>query len=110
MPLAAFSGASSPAKLPRGVPVGLSAGFTSVDPARGPAPELSQIAIELSPRVSLRTAGRPLCRERLLYKTPEAALEECRGSLVGRGTVVSDIPTSAYGEQTARVEGTMRVF
>jgi hypothetical protein len=111
-PVASFSGASLPARLPRGhrAPIGLSAGFTSEDPAAGPAPELGQITIELSPRVSLRTAGRPLCRERLLYKAPDTALEECRGSLVGRGTVVSDIPTSPYGEQTARVEGAMRVF
>jgi hypothetical protein len=112
LPLTGFSGGTTPAQLPRGhrVPIGLSAEFTSEDPAGGPAPALNRIEIELSRRVSLRTVGRPLCRERLLYKSTKAVLEECGGSLVGRGTVVSDIRTSAYSEQTARVEGEMQEY
>jgi hypothetical protein len=112
LPLAGFSGGTTPAPLPRGdqVPIGLSAGFTSEDPSGGPAPGLRSIRIELSRRLSLRIAGRPLCPERLLYKGPAVTLEECEGSLVGRGTVVSDIPVSTNFDQTARVEGTMRVF
>lgn len=112
IPVTSFSGATTPARLPRGraVPIGLSAGFTSEDPAGGPAPELNRIEIELSRRISLRSAGRPLCRERLLYKTPEVAMEECGGSLIGGGGVISDIPTSASRERTVRLEGTMEAF
>jgi hypothetical protein len=112
LPLTGFSGGTTPAPLPRGhhVPIGLSVGFTSEDPNGGPASGLSSIRIALSGRLSLRTAGRPLCPKRLLYKAPEVALEECEGSLVGRGTVVSDIPTSSNFEQTVRVEGAMRAF
>lgn len=113
LPLTAFSGGTTPEQLPRGLPrmpIGLTAGFTSEDPGGGPAPELNQIEIRLSRRVSLQTADVPLCRERLLFKTTEAALSECRGSLVGRGAIVSDIPTSAYSEQTVRVEGTIQAF
>jgi hypothetical protein len=87
----------------------LTAGFTSVDPDGGPAPELDRIEIDLSPRLAMRTAKLPLCRERLLFKTNETALEECGGSLVGRGRIASDIPTSAEGP-TARVEGEMTAF
>lgn len=120
LPLAGFSGGTTPAPLPRGdrVPIGLSAGFTSEDPAGGPAPSLGQIRITLSRRVSLRMAGRALCRERLLYKAPAVALEECEGSLVGAGTVVTDIPVPSGGfaeppgtpPHTVRVPGSMRVF
>jgi hypothetical protein len=120
IPVASFSGASAPAQLPLGdrVPIGLTVGFTSEDPAGGPAPSLNEIRIELSRRVSLRIAGRPLCRERLLYKTPKVALEECEGSLVGGGTIVTDIPVSTgmFAEppgtppHTVRVQGGLRVF
>jgi hypothetical protein len=120
-PLAAFSGASSPAQLPRGhrVPIGLSAGFTSEDPAGGPAPSLNQVTIELSGRVDLRTGGLFACRERLLFKTAQAAAEECRGSLVGEGTIVTDIPVPPLGPfaeppgtppRTVRVEGALRAY
>jgi hypothetical protein len=110
-PAVSFSGETVPARLPDGRPrpIGLTAGFTSVDPDGGPAPELDRIEIDLSPRVSMRTAKLPLCRERLLFKTNETALEECGGSLVGRGRIASDIPTSAGGP-TARVEGEINVF
>lgn len=120
MPLAAFSGGTSPSHLPRGrqVPISLSAGFTSEDPAGGPAPSLNQIRIELSRRVELRTAGLFACRERLLFKTARAAAEECRGSLVGEGTVLTDIPvpTGRFAEppgtppHTVRVEGALRAY
>lgn len=110
-PVTTFTGATLPSRLARGAPrpIGLTAGFTSEEAGGGPAPELDRIEIELSPRVSLRLAGRPLCHSRLLFKTTQTALEECGGSLVGRGTISSDIPTSVGGP-TAHVEGETQFF
>ena len=103
-----FSGEVSPATPPvsKPAPVTLRMGFTSGQ-EKNPVPELSQIAFEITWRVSFQTAGLPRCPISKLLSSYGNSRQTCAGSLVGHGSVVSEItlpgkaPTTSYGRLLA---------
>jgi hypothetical protein len=104
------SGETLPQLLPRGkpIPVGLGIGFTSEDTATRTAPELTQISFDISRNVTVDTTGLPRCTLAELFESYEGG-EPCPGSLVGTGTVISEI--TVPGHPTARAaEGTLYAY
>ncbi|HEY1355930.1 MAG TPA: hypothetical protein VGF09_06410 [Solirubrobacterales bacterium] len=85
------SGAIAPIKLPRTqpAPINLSIGFESPR-VEGSTPEVESIDLELSRHITFETAGLPSCSSSQLYAT-DTPQEYCPKSLVGRGSVASEI-------------------
>ncbi len=105
-----ISGEIFPSKLPRSrpAPVSLRIGFTSEEPGTHTAPELTRIALEFARNVTLQAAGLPRCSPAKLYSTAASARQSCAGSLVGRGSVVSEVTLS--GQATATIDGHLLAF
>jgi hypothetical protein len=87
----------SPKRLPRHrfAPVSLTiaGGVRSSDGSA--LPRLARIELAFGARGGLDTAGLRRCpRARLRNATTRQALARCRGALVGRGTIVADVPLS----------------
>jgi hypothetical protein len=104
------SGETLPQFLPRGkpIPVGLGIGFTSEDTATHTAPELTQISFEVSRNVVFDFEGLPQCRLPDLFRSYDEE-EPCRRSLIGTGTVVSEI--TVPGQPTAKAaEGALYAY
>jgi hypothetical protein len=85
-----FGGSVSPRLLPRAgatpIAVGIRGHVRTL--AGGPPPSLRRIAIEVNRLGILERRGLPACpTARLRASTTEAALESCRGALVGEGRV-----------------------
>ena len=101
-------GGIAPIKLPRSepAPVTLSIGFESPR-VEGSTPELESIDLELSRHVTFGTAGLPSCSLDQLYAT-DTPKESCPDSLVGHGSVVSEMPTR--GGTTVSVTGHLLAF
>jgi hypothetical protein len=93
--IASLDASIAPQELPRQrpVPVSLSlSGGIRTDRAPSP-PQLNRIEIAFGARGGLETAGLPVCpRSRLRNTTTEQALSRCRGALVGRGQITTDVP------------------
>jgi hypothetical protein len=93
--LVSFDGSVSPKRLPRHrlVPISLTIrGAIGADDG-SPAPKLERIEVAFGARNGLSTAGLPRCpRRRLRNATSAQALERCRGALVGRGEILSEVP------------------
>ena len=83
------SASLSPIRLPRSQPAPIKLGI-----AYTPEPkdaELRSISFELSRHITIRTQGLPGCPISDLYSTAVSAARICAGSLVGHGSVTSEI-------------------
>jgi hypothetical protein len=83
-------------------------GFTSEVPGAPNTPELSGIRFEISRDVVLQTSGLPSCPITALYSESYEANGTCAGSLVGRGTVISEF--TLPGQAPATIEGHLSAF
>jgi hypothetical protein len=104
--------AIAPVKLPRTqpAPVTLSVGFKS-SPVEGSIPELGSIGLELSRHITIDTAGLPSCPLAKLYATSVSAQESCAKSLVGHGSVTSEIlDLTRSGPPRVTVTGRLLAF
>jgi hypothetical protein len=103
------SGETVPGKLPRSrmVPATLRLGFTSEAPSTPTTPELTAIRLEVSRNLAFHTAGLPSCPISELYSTSDAR-QICAGSLVGSGTVVSEV--TLPGQAPVTIEGRLSAF
>jgi len=103
------SGETVPGKLPRSrmVPAALRLGFTSEAPSTPTTPELTAVRLEVSRNLAFHTAGLPNCPISELYSTSDAR-QICAGSLVGSGTVVSEV--TLPGQAPVTIEGRLSAF
>jgi hypothetical protein len=104
------SGETLPILLPRGkpVPAGLGLGFASEDVDAHTAPELESIAFDISRNVVFDFTGLPRCTLPELFESYGAG-EPCPRSLVGTGTVTSEI--TVPGRPTSRAaEGALYAY
>ena len=95
--LATFDGSLVPKRLPRerAVPVSLELEGSVRGTGGSPVPRLSRIDLAFGAPGGLETAGLPVCpRARLRNATSRQALQRCGGALVGRGTILADVPLS----------------
>jgi hypothetical protein len=99
-----------PAELPhpRAIPIRLQAGFTSEALSSPTTPELAQIVLEISRGIKFQTAGLPSCPLTDLYSTTVSARQTCAGSLVGHGTVSSEV--TLPGQAPAMIKGDLSAF
>lgn len=99
-----------PSKLPRSKPAAatLKVGFTSSYLNRDIVSPLDSIAIDLSRHVYLHTEGLPSCPLRDLYSTTKSAAKTCARSLIGHGSVDSEVALA--GEKPVRVYGRLFAF
>jgi hypothetical protein len=104
------SGETAPAQLPRSrpVPVTFRTGFTSEILSTHTAPELTRIAINISRDVTIRTAGLPSCPIANLYSSAASARHSCAGSLVGHGSVASEVTLPR--QPTVAIDGRLLAF
>jgi hypothetical protein len=104
------SGETVPSKLPRSrtVPATLRLGFTSETPSTPTTPELTAIRLEVSRNLAFQTAGLPSCRISELYSESSDARQICAGSLVGYGTVISEV--TLPGQAPVTIEGRLSAF
>jgi hypothetical protein len=103
------SGETVPGKLPRSrmAPATLRLGFTSETPSTPTTPELTAIRLEVSRNIAFHTAGLPSCPIAELYEYSDAE-QVCAGSLVGHGTVISEV--TLPGQAPATIEGRLSAF
>ncbi len=104
------SGEILPRNLPRErfAPAALRLGFTSAALDGSGSPELAGIAIDLPQMVRFQVAGLPSCPPASLYATNPSARRACAGSLVGEGSVASEI--ALPGQAPATVVGSLLAF
>ncbi len=104
------SGETVPGKLPRSrmAPVTLRLGFTSETPSTPTTPELTAIRLEVSRNIAFQTAGLPSCPIAELYSEAAEAAQVCAGSLVGHGTVTSEV--TLPGQVPVTIEGRLSAF
>jgi hypothetical protein len=109
-PVVGVSGATSPVRLPRTrmAPATLRLGFTSAAAQQPQTPELTGIRFALARRLELRAGGLPSCPLGDLYSTFADPSQLCAGSLLGRGTITSEITLPERAPVT--VEGQMTAF
>lgn len=98
-----------PAKLPRSqpIPITLRIGFTSKAINSSETPELSKISLEISRNVTFQTAGLPSCPISRLFSYGNAR-QTCARSLVGHGSVVSEV--TLPGKAPATIDGHLMAF
>ena len=89
-----FDGSFTPHALPRDhlapIRVHLGGSIRTVDGSR--PPQLRRMVVEINREGRLFTRGLPACSAGLLQATTtQAALEACRGALVGRGSFVANV-------------------
>ncbi len=109
-PMMGIWGGISPAQLPRSqpVPVTLRLGFTSKAFASPATPELTRISLEISRNVRFQTAGLPSCPLARLYSSTASARQSCARSLVGHGSVISEV--TLPGQAPATIDGHLLAF
>lgn len=93
--IVSLDGSVSPRRLPRHrpVPVSLTLAGSIRSADRSPRPHLARIEIAFGARGGLSTAGLPRCpRARLRNATHRQALARCRPALIGRGTILTEVP------------------
>jgi hypothetical protein len=104
-------GSVSPVKLPRlrRVPVTLQMGFQSIPVPEGPVPELDEISFEVARRIEFAPESWPQsCSLAKLYSPRVDARRTCSESLVGHGTVASEI--TIPGQAPVSVTGRLLAF
>ena len=104
------AGAIAPAKLPRTqpAPAALRLGFTSQSLREPTTPALTRIALEISRNVTLQTAGLSRCSLAKLFSTYASARQSCGGSLVGHGSVTSEV--TLPGQAPVTLTGQLLAF
>ena len=104
------SGETVPGKLPRSrmVPATLRLGFTSKAPSTPTTPELTAIRLEISRNLAFQTADLPSCPIAELYSESSDARQICARSLVGYGTVISEV--TLPGQAPVTIEGHLSAF
>ncbi len=104
------SGETIPGKLPRSrmVPAKLRLGFTSDTPSTPTTPELTAIRLEVSRNLAFQTVGLPSCPIADLYSESSDGGQVCAGSLVGYGTVISEV--TLPGQVPVTIEGHLSAF
>jgi hypothetical protein len=104
------SGGTVPRKLPRSriVPAALRLGFTSETPRAPTTPELTAIQLKVSRSLAFQTAGLPSCAITNLYSESSDARQICARSLVGYGTVTSEV--TLPGQAPVTIEGHLSAF
>ncbi len=104
------SGETIPSKLPRSrmAPSRLRLGFTSETPSAPTTPEITAIRLEVSRNIAFQTAGLPSCPIADLYSESSQAGQVCAGSLIGHGTVISEV--TLPGQAPATIEGHLLAF
>ena len=103
-------GSLSPAKLPRlrQAPVTLQMGFRAA-PTEGQVPELDEISFEVARRVQFAPESWPQsCSLTKLYSPRVDARTSCAGSLIGHGSVASEI--TVPGQAPVSVTGSLLAF
>jgi hypothetical protein len=110
-PVMSASAEATPSKLPRSraVPATLKLGFSSEGTSGPETPGLTRIEIDISRNVSLQTRGLPSCTEARLFSHYPRYGESCLGSLVGIGTVTSEV-SLRRGEAAVTASGRLRAF
>jgi hypothetical protein len=108
--LLGVSGAIFPRKLPRTrmVPAGLRLGFTSATANTTAIPELASIQLKVYRNLAFQTAGLPSCPIAELYSEYSDAAQICARSLVGYGTVTSEV--TVPGQAPMTIEGLLSAF
>lgn len=103
------SGETIPSKLPRSrmAPAMLRLGFTSETPSTPTTPELTAIRLEVSRNTAFHPAGLPSCPIAELYEYSDAG-QVCAGSLVGHGTVISEV--TLPGQAPTTIKGRLSAF
>ena len=104
------SASVAPIRLPRSTekPVTLGLGFTSARASSAETPELSSMALKISRNVEFQTAGLPSCPILRLFSYHGNPRRTCAGSLVGHGSVVSEV--TLPGKPPATVHGHLLAF
>jgi hypothetical protein len=90
-----LDGSISPRHLPRRrpAPVSLTLAGTIRSTDGSPPPRLARIDVVFGARGGLSTAGLPRCpRARLRNATRRQALARCRAAVVGRGSILTEVP------------------
>jgi len=103
--IVSLDGSISPRYLPRRRPAPVSLTLTgTIRSADGsPPPRLASIEIAFGVRGGLSTAGLARCpRARLRNATRSQALARCRAALVGRGSIVTEVPLAPERPLLAR--------
>jgi hypothetical protein len=101
-----FDSRISPHVLPRDrrVPIFLELRGSVRGRAGAPPPRLQRVELAFGARGGLDTTGLPVCpRARLRNATRSQALTRCRGALVGRGEVSTEVPFDPADPMIARV-------
>jgi hypothetical protein len=103
--VASFNGWLSPKRLPRHHPVPVSVtleGSIRAD-GDGAPPRLGRLDVDFGVLGGLETEGLPLCPlARLRNATVQQALDRCRSALLGRGTIVAEVPLNPAEPLPAR--------
>jgi hypothetical protein len=103
------SGETAPTKLgSQATPATLRVGFTSEATDSPTIPDLSGIALQISRNIGFQTAGLPSCPLKDLYSRTASARRACAASLVGHGSVASEITLPHH--PPASVEGHLLAF
>jgi hypothetical protein len=104
------SGETVPSKLPRSrsAPATLTLKFTSEALNTPVTPELTAIRLDLSHNIAFHTAGLPSCPIADLYSGSSDAGRICAGSLIGHGTVISEV--TLPGQAPATIKGRLSAF
>jgi len=103
--IVSLDGSVSPRYLPRQrpAPVSLTLAGTIRSADASPPPRLARIEIVFGARGGLSTAGLPRCpRARLRNATRRQALARCRAALVGRGSILTEVPLAPERPLLAR--------
>jgi hypothetical protein len=111
VPAVTASAELSPSKLPRAhsAPASLTLGFTSEMPESTEIPRLAQIEIDLSHNVTLQSNDLPSCTEARLLASYSSYRASCPGSLVGTGSVSSEVALYR-NEEPVDVSGSLRAY
>jgi hypothetical protein len=103
--IVSLDGSVSPRHLPRRrpAPVSLTLAGKILSTDGSPPPRLARIEIAFGARGGLSTAGLPRCpRARLRNATRRQALARCRAALVGRGSILTEVPLAPEKPLLAR--------
>ncbi len=103
--IVSLDGSIAPGLLPRqgSAPISLALSGSVRGSAGKPSPRLARIDIAFGAHGGLETTGLPVCpRSRLRNATPNEALARCGGALVGRGSVVAEVPLNPAEPLSAR--------
>lgn len=110
LPSLSMSGELVPATLPRSqlAPITLRIGFEFPPAGNSRVPELNSIALDFARNIRLQTTGLPSCSLGGLLSSYGNPVKTCKGSLVGHGSVTSEI--ALPGQAPATVQGALLAF